>query len=45
MSGAPVELDKQLGGVIASLREREEVVGNECETLRPGATSPRSFSV
>ena len=28
MSGAPVELDKKLGGVIASLRERGEFVGD-----------------
>src|SRR5256885_7940340 len=33
MSGAPVELDKRLGGVIASLRERGEFVGAELETL------------
>jgi hypothetical protein len=33
MSGAPVELDKKLGGVIASLRERQEFVGDEGETL------------
>jgi Cytosol aminopeptidase family, N-terminal domain len=33
MSGAPVELDKRLGGVIASLRERGEFVGDELETL------------
>jgi hypothetical protein len=33
MSGAPVELDKELGGVIASLRERGEFVGDELETL------------
>src|SRR5437588_13112590 len=33
MSGAPVELDKKLGGVIASLRERGEFVGAELETL------------
>ena len=33
MSGAPVELDKRLGGVIASLRERGEFVGNQLETL------------
>ena len=33
MSGAPVELDKRLGGVIASLRERDEFVGDEMETL------------
>ena len=33
MKGAPVELDKKLGGVIASLRERGEFVGDELETL------------
>jgi hypothetical protein len=33
MSGAPVELDKQLGGVIASLRERGEFVGDQLETI------------
>jgi hypothetical protein len=33
MSGAPVELDKRLGGVIGSLRERGEFVGDELETL------------
>jgi hypothetical protein len=33
MGGAPVELDKKLGGVIASLRERGEFVGDEGETL------------
>src|SRR5437762_8657615 len=33
MSGAPVELDKELGGVIASLRERSEFGGDELETL------------
>jgi len=33
MSGAPVELDKELGGAIASLRERGEFVGDELETL------------
>jgi len=33
MTGAPVELDKHLGGVIASLRERGEFVGDEGETL------------
>jgi hypothetical protein len=33
MRGAPVELDKRLGGVIASLRERGEFVGDELETL------------
>src|SRR5262249_54587434 len=33
MSGAPVELDKKLGGVIASLRTRGEFVGDELETI------------
>src|SRR5262245_11928735 len=33
MTGAPVELDGKLGGVIASLRERGEFVGDEGETL------------
>src|SRR5262249_473653 len=33
MKGAPVELDKRLGGVIAALRERGEMPGNELETL------------
>ena len=33
MSGAPVELDKRLGGVIASLRERGEFAGDQLETL------------
>lgn len=33
MSGAPVELDKKLGGVIASLRSRGEFVGDELETI------------
>jgi Cytosol aminopeptidase family, N-terminal domain len=33
MSGAPVELDKRLGGVIASLRERGEFVGDQLETI------------
>jgi hypothetical protein len=33
MTGAPVELDKRLGGVIASLRERGEFLGDERETL------------
>jgi hypothetical protein len=31
--GAPVELDKRLGGVVASLRNRGEFVGDEQETL------------
>jgi hypothetical protein len=31
--GAPVELDKRLGGVIASLRDRGEFVGDELETI------------
>ena len=33
MSGAPVELDKKLGGVIASLRERGEFAGDQLETI------------
>jgi hypothetical protein len=33
MSGAPVELDKLLGGVIASLRERGEFAGEQLETI------------
>src|SRR5260221_207201 len=33
MSGAPVELDKHLGGVIASLRERGEFNGDDLETM------------
>jgi leucyl aminopeptidase len=33
MAGAPVELDKELGGVIAKLRERGEFEGAELETL------------
>ncbi len=33
MSGAPVELDKKLGGVIATLRERGEFAGDRLETL------------
>jgi hypothetical protein len=33
MSGAPVELDRKLGGVIASLRERGEFAGGRLETL------------
>src|SRR5262249_43094199 len=33
MTGAPVELDKELGGLIGSLRERGEFVGDEGETL------------
>src|SRR5437868_6900174 len=33
MTGAPVELDKRLGGVIASLRERGEFMGDPLETL------------
>jgi hypothetical protein len=31
--GAPVELDKRLGGVITALRNRGEFVGDELETL------------
>jgi hypothetical protein len=33
MSGAPVELDKHLGGVIASLRERGDFGGDQLETI------------
>ena len=33
MSGAPIELDKHLGGVIASLRERGEFIGDDLETI------------
>src|ERR1700722_1309599 len=33
MRGAPVELDKHLGGVIASLRARGEFVGDQLETI------------
>jgi hypothetical protein len=33
MSGAPVELDKHLGGVIGALRERGEFTGDELETI------------
>jgi hypothetical protein len=33
LTGAPVELDKELGGVIGALRERGEFVGDELETL------------
>jgi Cytosol aminopeptidase family, N-terminal domain len=33
MTGAPVELDKRLGGVIGALRQRGEFVGDALETL------------
>jgi hypothetical protein len=33
MAGAPVELDKELGGVIGALRSRSEFIGNELETM------------
>src|SRR5580765_7362158 len=33
MTGAAVELDKHLGGVIASVRERGEFVGDDLETF------------
>src|SRR5437762_6573040 len=33
MTGAPVELDKRLGGVIASLREHGRFVGDQLETI------------
>src|SRR5947208_14123032 len=42
MSGAPVELDKHLGGVIASLRERGEFTGDDLETL---LLTPREGSI
>jgi len=41
-SGAPVELDKKLGGVIASLRTRGEFVGDELETI---LITPRKDSI
>jgi hypothetical protein len=33
LKGAPVELDKRLGGVIGNLRSRDEFAGDELETL------------
>ena len=33
LSGAPVELDKRLGGLVGSLRERGEFPGDDLETL------------
>src|SRR5437588_4188096 len=33
LKGAPVELDKRLGGVIANLRDRDEFAGDQLETL------------
>jgi len=33
LKGAPVELDKRLGGVIGNLRDRGEFIGDELETL------------
>lgn len=33
MAGAPVELDKRLGGLIGSLRDRGEFAGDDLETL------------
>src|SRR5438552_3626606 len=33
MSGAPVELDKKMGGAIAALRERGEFAGDRLQTL------------
>src|SRR3954447_4441803 len=33
LKGAPVELDKRLGGVVGSLRERGEFAGDELKTL------------
>ena len=47
MAGAPVELDKHLGGVIASLRQRGEFVGNDLETIlitpQPGSIRAKSL--
>jgi hypothetical protein len=43
MKGAPVELDKQIGGVIAALRRRGEFTGDPLETLvivPPSGTIP-----
>lgn len=34
MTGAPVELDKRLGGVIAAVRENGEFAGDELETIQ-----------
>ena len=46
-TGAPVELDRRLGGVIAALRDRGEFAGDELETilLTPpeGAIRPKSL--
>ena len=33
MAGAPVELDKRLGGLIGALRSRGEFAGDDLETL------------
>src|SRR4029077_14221327 len=33
MAGAPIELDKELGGVIGALRERGEFQGDPLETM------------
>src|SRR5262249_895831 len=45
MSGAPVELDKDLGGLIGSLRSRGDFGGDELETILlnipEGAIRPR----
>ncbi len=47
MTGAPVELDKRLGGAIASLRERGEFIGDPLETLLitppKGAIQPKAL--
>jgi hypothetical protein len=47
MGGAPVELDKRLGGVINSLRSRGEFPGDELETLlitpQPGAIKAKAL--
>src|SRR5262245_53013922 len=42
LSGAPVELDKRLGGVINSLRSRGEFAGERLETL---VLNPKAGSI
>jgi len=47
MKGAPVELDRHLGGVIEALRTRGEFTGDELETLliipKPGAIKAKAM--
>jgi hypothetical protein len=47
MTGAPVELDKDLGGVINALRSRDEFRGNPLETLlivpKNGSIKPKAL--